>query len=107
MTHWAATPALRRRQFQETTSTCAEFCELDGPYVKIYAWATPSHYFVSTIGVLRLTSTIVTIINTVANTTSTSTEYPPEYNSVPTNVDGTQVQTISYTRHGEMLVTTV
>ncbi len=102
------TTALTRRQFPETTSACSKDCELNGPYVQIYAWATPSHDFVSTIGVLRLTSTIVTIINTVANTTSTSTEYPPEYyNPVPTNGDGTQVQTISYTRHGETLVTTV
>ncbi|KAK3897243.1 hypothetical protein C8A05DRAFT_39210, partial [Staphylotrichum tortipilum] len=103
----AALKPLAQRQFPETTSTCSANCQLNGPYVKIYAWATPSHGFVSTIAAVYLTSTIVTVINTVANTTSTSTEYPPEYNSVPTNADGTQVQTISYTRHGEMLVTTV
>ncbi len=76
--------------------------------MKIYAWATLPNERLSSSEVLRLTSTIITIINTVANTTATSTEFPPEYNSsVPTNNDGTRVQTISFTRQGQALVTTV
>ena len=76
--------------------------------MKIYAWATTSNDRLTGSEVLRLTSTIVTIINTVANTTATSTEFPPEYNSkIPTNDEGTRVQIISFTRQGQAQVTTV
>jgi hypothetical protein len=77
--------------------------------VRIYAWATPGNEIVSPLdnNAIYLTSTIVTIINTVANTTVTSTQFPPEYNYVPTNSDGTQVQTVSFTRQGQPSVTTM
>ena len=103
----AVRPGLHQRQFPETTSACSAYCKMHGPDVKIYAWATPSHPFVLTNHVVRLTSTIVTIIDTAANTTTMSTEFPPEYDYVPTNDGGTQVQTISYTRQGQALVTTL
>ena len=76
--------------------------------MKIYAWATASNDRLTGSDVMILTSTIITIINTVANTTATSTAFPPEYNSnIPTNGDGTRVQTISFTRQGQTLVTTM
>ncbi len=102
-----AKPALHQRQLTETESECSASCQL-GVHVRIYAWATPGNEIVNTAGnAIWLTSTIVTIINTVANTTATSTKFPPEYNSVPTNADGTQVQTVSFTRQGQPMVTTM
>ena len=99
-------PGFHHRQLPETTSACSASCGLYASGVKIYAWATTSNDRLTGSEVLRLTSTIITIINTVANTTSTSTEFPPEYNSsVPTNNDGTRVQTISFTRQGQAQVT--
>ncbi len=97
-----------------TTPACPGWgCSFDwsgGGYAIIYAWATQSPRFhtldfVST--TLTLTSTIVTIIDTVAGTKTTSTKFPSEYGVVPTNHDGTQVQTISYTRQGHTMVTTM
>jgi hypothetical protein len=82
---------------------------MDPNTVRIHGWVAPDYAtpIVAFIDHVKLTSTIVTVINTVANTTSTSTKFPPEYRNIVTNHDGTHIQTVSFTRQGQPTVTTV
>ncbi len=104
-----ANPGLDKRQPLATTSACEAYCRF-ATDATVYAWASGSRQLGAGVhsSTLSLTSTIVTVINTVVNTTTKSTKFPSEYHSaVPTNHDGTQVQTISFTRQGRRVVTTV
>lgn len=92
--------------------TCDSFCSVGGPDVTIYGWATPDvdnrPWFVLA-GYYTVTSTwtIVTAINTALNGTTTTTQFPTDYTPPPTNDGGTRIETISYSREGKHITTTL
>jgi hypothetical protein len=84
---------------------CHSDCSLDegdANSVRIFAWATYNDFADSSGQEFEETvtssATVVTVVNTVLDATGLFTEYPPNYLPPATNLEGTRMTTITYTR---------
>ncbi|EEP79553.1 predicted protein [Uncinocarpus reesii 1704] len=90
------------RKARQQLDQCTAACKVGVKAVYHYKWYP--HMFSSTI----VAATVVKIVNTVAGTTRTSTIYndlPSGYTLPPTNEDGTQVATVTYSQQGSTKTT--
>ncbi|KAI1868846.1 hypothetical protein JX265_006825 [Neoarthrinium moseri] len=94
---------------QVQNSSCAADCQILMPYATVWMWTPDQTWgaFIRTISDVTAIATVITVINTALDVTSTVTSFPSGFIPPETNVEGTRVRTITYTRSSKASVTVV